>query len=473
MSLGIEVAVAGAAAEAVFADFAAPSRPRQVPGIDVVLAAGSAAGARRSRVPVVTLRVVPGLEVPAYDPARFNPVGWVRDPPARVAALGDPRLLPSDTAAERRVRVSDRRALRRCHHVADVAAFHANRAARAGALVRVAAMGVPVRLADPAPELRPLLGAALHALMADGVRGAEPREREILSVRMRRLALRDHTLRARARQVCAAAGLEPLPWPCVSVVVATKRPWLLEHAVASVARQDYPRLELVLALHGDGFPEDRVQRALTSLTIPATVVRVAEGQPLGAVLRVATAAASGAYVTKMDDDDVYDAVHVRDLVTARAYSGAALVGKYADVTYLADIDRTVEIGPGDTERYAHHVTGSALLISGGDLDHVGGWRRVPSGEDVALIEDVKRAGGAVYRTHGLGIVRVRHGDGHARRATSRFYLGQARSVHPGWCPELAGMDGVRLPPGLAEGPGAGPESSAVTTTPDATWLRSE
>ena len=395
---------------------------------------------------VVTLAAHPDLEVPAFDPARWNPVGWLRDPGERVGALGDPRWLPPGVAASRRVHAEYRAVLRRCHHVEDVAAFHRDPASRAGTLARLAAMGMPVHLADGAGELRPLLGTALFGLMARDVRVVGPREREVLSVELRRLAFERYTLRARARRLCAAARVEPPAPPCVSVVLATHRPRFLEHALAGVARQDHPRLELVLALHGEGFPEDRVRAALAALAIPVTVVRVGGERPLGAVLRAATAAASGTYLTKMDDDDVYAACHVRDLVAARGYSGAELVGKYLDVAYLADVDRTVEIGPWDTERYGLHVSGASLLVAMQDLDEAGGWRLMASGEDTALREDVERAGGTVYRTHGMGVVRVRHGGGHARRAGSRFYLDRARSVHAGWRPELAGMPGACLPP---------------------------
>ena len=442
-SLGVEVAAAGPGAQAVFADFRG-SRGRR--GADVRLVDCAPALPGRGQAALVSLAAHPGLGVPAFDPARWNPVGWPREPGTRVGALGSPRRLPPGASADHRVGPRSRAALRRCHHVEDVASFHRCAPVRAGRLVRLAALGVPVRLADGGGELRSLLGGALHGLMARGVRGIGTREREILSVRLRRLALAEHSLRARASQLCAAAGLEPPARPCVSVILATRRPEFLEHAVASVARQDYPRLELVLALHGEGFAEDRVRRALATLAVPATVVRVAARRPLGAALRTATAACAGTYVTKMDDDDLYDAGHVRDLVAARGYSGAELVGKYVDVAYLADMDRTVLLGPGDTERHGLHVTGSALLIAAEDLDRVGGWRLAPRGLDTALWADVLRVGGAVYRTHGLGVVRVRHGGAHARRASSRFYLERSRAIHAGWRPDLAGMPGARLPP---------------------------
>ena len=70
-------------------------------------------------------------------------------------------------------------------------------------------------------------------------------------------------------------------------------------------------------------------------TLPAAVLR----RPLGAVLAAATAAAAGPLLAKMDDDDVYGAEHLWDLVLAHEYSGAALVGKFPATVYLARSDR--------------------------------------------------------------------------------------------------------------------------------------
>ena len=132
---------------------------------------------------------------------------------------------------------------------------------------------------------------------------------------------------------------DPPGAPPVSVLLATRRPACLAMAVANVARQSYPRLELILALHGPGFGDAAVARAMAGFPHPVTVPRVGVEQPLGAVL--AAAAAAGPLLAKMDDDDVYGAEHIWDLVLAREYSGAALVGKFPATVYLVRSDRTV------------------------------------------------------------------------------------------------------------------------------------
>ena len=359
------------------------------------------------------------------DARRDNPVGWTANVENRVAALGPPALLPRTARTRaRRVAADDRAALRRAHHVLDVAAFHPHPAARAATLARLAASGVPVHVQDDDPALAGHLGGDLHGLMRDGVpRGID--DREAASIRMRRLALARHAVTRR---------------PSVSVLLATRRPARLARAVAGVAAQAYPRLELVLALHGDGF--GAVPR---SPGLPVRIVRVDACRPLGAVLAAAAAAASGELLAKMDDDDCYAPEHLLDLVLAHAYSGAVLVGKGLEVVYLARADRTVRRGRFRAERYSCDIAGGGLLIARRDLRDLGGWRPLPGGVDQALAADVAAAGGAVYRTHGAGFVHVRHGRRHAWGVAEAELLAGADRVRRGWRPELAGIAGAPCP----------------------------
>ena len=335
--LGAEIATVGRRAAAVFRTAAIAARPDR--DVDVVVA-DTRRDAPRSGAPAVILAESPQqFSVPAFDPRRWNPVGWVRNVEAGAACLGPRRLLPRD-ARVRRQAVPDRSpALRRCHHLEDVAAYHRDPIERAGRLARLAATGLPVRLADGGAGLDELLGPELFALMTTDIRGADMAERERISIRMRRAALRDHALDSRARTVCAAAMDDPPHLPLVSILLATRRPANLAWALANVARQNYPRLELVLALHGCGFA---AVPAIDSLPFPARVLRLDEAVVFGAVLNAAADAARGVLLTKMDDDDLYGADHVWDLVLAHRYAGAQLVGKYAETIYLAHSDRTVQ-----------------------------------------------------------------------------------------------------------------------------------
>ena len=473
-ALGVEVAALGPRARAVFA--ASPrvrhglSGPPAGRHVDAALADSPALAAEAvaAGVPVAVLTgdrsACPFLAVPAFDPGRWNPVGWTPNVEDRVGALGPPPLLPPDAAAGCVAAVDDPGRLRRFHHVVDTAAFHAGAAARAGVLVRLAAAGVPVRLADSDPEqgreLAALLGVELHGLMASGVRGTDLRARESLSIRMRRAALRDHALPARARQVAEAAGLPdpPLP-PLVSVLLATRRPHFLTAALANVARQSWRRLELVLALHGGGFGDDDPVRRATAadgnFPHPVRLLRLDADLPYGSVLNAASEAATGTLLANMDDDDLYGPDHILDLVLAHGYSGAGLVGKCPATVYLARPDRTVRFRRSPSETRSRSVTGGTMLIARSTLERAGGWRRAPRHVDRALIDDVLAAGGAVYRIHDEGYVAIRQGDRLSREAGDRHFLDRAAEIRPGWHPELAGIpadiDAAPLLRGLARG----------------------
>ena len=446
--LGVAIAAVGPRARAVFAASRRVAHDPAAPHLDVVLA-DTGADAARASAPVARLNANPALGVPAFDPALDNPVGWVREVDARAVALGPPQLLPDGVSAQCAVSADDREAMAHYHRLEDVAAFHAGALERAGVLARLAGRGVPVHLADRDPSLETLLGSELHALMCADLAGASAGAREAASISMRRAALRTHSLRARARHACEAAGAHPPELARVSVLLATHRPALLARAVSSVARQRYPRIELVLALRGAGFEAATVERALAGFGHSARVLRLAGDRPLGTVLNAASAEASGSLLAKMDDDDVYGPEHLWDLVLAHEYSGAALVGKFPSTVYLARLDRTVRNRPVAGEVWSHAIGGGALLLASADLARAGRWRDVSRHVDWSLVEDVARLGGAVYRTHDAGYLQVRSGEVQAWDRPDAAFLAGAEAVHAGWRPDLAGISDAPASPGWA------------------------
>lgn len=443
--LARRVAALGPNSRAIFKGARGVSHRFRRDEVDIIIADQEIADAEQFQVPIVSLAKSPSLSVPAFDPRLDNPVGWprkfTRGPPV---ALGHPRLLPNAFKARKAVRLGNRARLSQSHHVVDTAAFHRDAIKRAGMLVRLAATGVPIRLVDRDPQLAALLGAELHDLLTANICGADARTRELHSIKIRRVALRDHTFRARLRQTCAEGQIRGDDEPAVSILLATRRPHLLPWAVDNVARQNYPRLQLAVALHGSGFDEGDVENALSRLSIPTRVTRVAEHIPYGGVLAAATLEATGCLLATLDDDDVYGPDHIWDLVLAREYAQSELVGKGAETIYLAGSDQTVcrELGSG--ESYSAGVAGAALMIGREDLERVGGWQ-VARFADRTLHDDVIRAGGRVYRTHGAGFMVIRHVDRHAWPADEEYFVGSAASVCRGWHPCLAGLDGVARP----------------------------
>ena len=446
--LGAEIAAAGDRAAAVFAASARVSTPESDRHIDLLLVdtsttvprAGGGSGEMRPAVAVLD-EMHPQLAVPAFDPAAVNPIGWTPDhspEPVTLQSLWPPPV--PDPAFEHPGRDLFCELIRH-HHVTDCGTGWGHATARAGTLAALAAAGVVVHLAQPDPDLRLCLGTGLHDLMCgDALTSHDSHEREQLSIAMRRLALRDHSLRARARQILTDRGMEA-PLAEVSVLLPTRRPELLATAVEAVRVQNYPRLELVLGLHGGGFPDDADIMAMADdLGGDVRVVRVDREETLGDVLNAAVAASSGTLLTKFDDDDFYAPDHIWDLVLAREYSGATLVAKAPEYVYLSGTDSTVRVSKW-RERFVPRplAAGGVLLISRQDLDDAGGWRRVPRKVDTSLAQDVALLGGDIYWTHGTGYLRVRHGDGQTWDIDDDFFLSSSSDSRPGRDFEFAGF----------------------------------
>ena len=253
-----------------------------------------------------------------------------------------------------------------------------------------------------------LLGAELLAMIARFDIADDPITRESKSINMRRVALEYFSPSARWGHWASAHG-RPLQKPkLVSVVLATRRPERIRAAIAQIARQSWPRVEIVLALHGIDIPE-RELSALAECGRPITVLRIPTDRVLGEVLNAGVDAAEGQLIAKMDDDDWYGENHLLDLVRAMEYSGAHLVGSQVEFLYLEDLD-VVTRRPPEGERFANHVAGGTMLISTADLLELGGWRPVHRAVDRCLIQAVNASGGSIYRGHGQNYVMHRHSE---------------------------------------------------------------
>jgi len=277
-------------------------------------------------------------------------------------------------------------------------------AATAYDVAALALAGVPL-VGGPAPAG---LDGDLATLLAAEPDLDDPLRREEYSVRLRRAARDAHSLLAHRTRLGERAGVRTVGLPSVSVLLATRRPDLLPFALTQVAKQRH-RVELVLAAHGfspdPGVVRDHLgDRPCRVLTLPAAT-------RFGDVLHAAAGAASGDVVLKMDDDDWYGPHVVEDLLWARRTSGADLVGMAAEMVYLEPIDVTVR-RRGPAEAPAKVVAGGTMMLDREHLRELGGFRSVTRFVDAQLLAAVRRAGGSVHRTQGLGYLLRRGGAGH-------------------------------------------------------------
>jgi glycosyl transferase family 2 len=267
----------------------------------------------------------------------------------------------------------------------------------------LAMAGVPITAATAPAEA---LGEDVAAAIGAPVDLEDPLAREEHSLVLRRAALDAYA---------------PTGQPAVSIVLATRRPDMLDFAVGQVARQQgVDALELVLAPHGFDVDGAQVRDRLG----PDTALRITpqpEDTIFGEVLDAAARAADGDVILKMDDDDWYAPDAVADLLRARAYSGADLVGMPPEFHYLEERDLTVRRGH-PSERYATFVAGGTMMVERSVLREVGGFRPVRKYVDAQLLSAVLAAGGAIYRTHGLGYLLRRTSSGHTWQVDLDYLL---------------------------------------------------
>ena len=95
--------------------------------------------------------------------------------------------------------------------------------------------------------------------------------------------------------------------PLVSIVVRASNSELLEHALASLAQQTYPWIEIILVWFGEGPAPDTAH-----LGLPVVVVQGTRNR--GANLNAGAGAAHGDFVGFLDEDDIFYVAHVSNLV---------------------------------------------------------------------------------------------------------------------------------------------------------------
>lgn len=365
----------------------------------------------------------------APDPRVINPIGFLADAPEPAREVTELELGAGVTPAL----------------VASLREVQGVRVGRlvpelAGAVEALCLAGVPVVVDASGPDgsasgIDPTI-AQLLIDQDDQVDLADPLAREEHSLVLRRAAY---------DAVVARAGTSTQP--SVSVLLATRRADMLDFALAQVARQrGVARLELVLAPHGFA-PDPREVQDLVGPHVSVQVLAQSAETLFGDVLEAAARAASGDVVLKMDDDDWYAPDVVADLLRARGYSGAELVGMPAELHYLTEQDLTVKRGH-PSEFYARFVAGGTMLLDRSVLREIGGFRPVRKYVDAQLIESVLAAGGAVYRTHGLGYVLRRNPTGHTWQVDLDYLLDPKRTVAtwPGFRPSrLLESDPRHLP----------------------------
>ncbi|WP_346960006.1 glycosyltransferase family 2 protein [uncultured Arthrobacter sp.] len=427
--------------------------PDDIYSVDVMVGDSKLTQKLGGHIPVHPGRVTPPVwtptetVLPPVDTAVVSPMGFLPYPEKPARPL-EPFELAGGVLHE-----SDLAALRPHDYlVVDGSRFGGLDGELARRLSQLAVAGVPLLARNLAAPVRTLLGDQLLEHL-DAFDAADPPVvRESKSIGLRRTALDLYSPKGVWNTVLGELGKPLLPLPSVSVVLATRRPEKLASALEQLAGQSWKSVEVVVVLHGFDAEHPAVRRAVQTYQGELLVRSVPADMIFGEVLNAGVNAASGDLVCKMDDDDWYGPHHLRDLVHAKDYSGATLVGSQVEFVYLESLDITTRRPPLG-EQYSDHVAGGTMMLGRGELRQLGGWRPVHRAVDRCLLQAVQAAGGLIYRSHGQNYMMHRHSGadshgGHTWNPEDGTFL---QSVAEQW-------DGFRPPPQI--GPGQGTAAGA-------------
>jgi hypothetical protein len=399
---------------------------------------------------------------PSVDDTIHNPIGWKHQPDPTLLVIADhpgietdletlapitdqislhgpaiPGLNPARHHPERPVG-SDQTTTAKSHlAVYTTPQLTATPTSHIQLVLELVATGTPV-ITAPNPTLTTLLED--HYLPAETTTDiidhlqtlAHPPTRERHSVPARRHLLTHHTRKHRFEEILTHLDIPTIPTPRISILLATKRPENIEHALNNVTTQNWPNKELLLILHGEeNFDLDHIHTLTSQLPYPTQILPCPSTWTLGDCLNTGLDHATGTYISKMDDDDHYGPNHLLDLHTAHTYSNADVTGKLATNAYLGEFDLTVSQHVIDPEKYHHHVSGATLTMPR-DLSAHFNFLRRSSRVDTTLLQRVIDSHGTLYVTHSYGFVITRNKHGHTWHTDSyQRFLTRADEVENG------------------------------------------
>ena len=243
----------------------------------------------------------------------------------------------------------------------------------------------------------------------------------------------NHTYRHRMDELFRKVGLGSLIQepPPVSVLMPTKRPQNVLRCLENFNRQEYHNKELILILNNAEFDLDAVQRDVGA--IPNVQVLHVEGRTtLGDCLNRGVEAASGKYIAKMDDDDLYGERYLSDSFLASSFSGAEIVGKGMHFVYLEALDTTALLEKWPEHTFTVFVRGATLFIR----EEVAGeisFDSISIREDTNFQLAAAQAGCKIYSADRFNFmqVRTRQISDHTTQTSDSEVLKECREHTPG------------------------------------------
>ena len=247
---------------------------------------------------------------------------------------------------------------------------------------------------------------------------ADPLARARWSLLAWRGLMSGHTIAHRLQRMAdllGAGGCFLPPDERIAVLLVTMRPDRLPACIERFRNDLYPNRELVVVVHGDDVDLGALRR-LVHEGEPIRILHAGSSLGLGGCLNFAAGQTDAPYWTKVDDDDLYGAQYLSDVMRYQRTGDFDVFGKPPVFNYLESGDDLLW----DVEwaRHANLLHAStrarAALVAGGTL---GGRRRVldrvpfserrRGGSDSDFIRRCYEAGLDVLAMDGFNFVRCR------------------------------------------------------------------
>ena len=162
------------------------------------------------------------------------------------------------------------------------------------------------------------------------------------------------------------------------------------------------------------------------------VLHVEGRTTLGDCLNRGVEAASGEYVAKMDDDDLYGERYLSDSVLAASFSGAEIVGKGMHFVYLEALDTTALLEKWPEHAFTAFVRGATLFIKNDVVRDIL-FDSISIREDTNFQLAAAQAGCKIYSADRFNFmqVRTRRPSDHTTQTTDAEVLKECRDHTPG------------------------------------------
>jgi hypothetical protein len=365
------------------------------------------------------------VSTPYFDIATFNPIGAKIRETAKDPLIAD--VLITDTVFVNGQKFGvDEYLVEQLHAFTGATVRVESSSPAVSSLVAaIAATGLVLSVTEKVTGLHPDLNRIITQPFP--AKSATTAEQQIVwmarSEKQRRLAMIHH----------AGAWRLQNQWPLASIMLVTNRSEMLQDAVEFAANQTYPNTEILVGVHGisEAAATKILKSHIASLGDNLQIFSFDKTQPLGEVYGELTSVASGEYLAKFDDDDIYGVHHLWDAIISLRYSGAGLFGRTPAITWLSETKELLLRPFGVEETYNKYIIGPTMVMSKAALLQAGGWRPSPWAVDKALIDRFTDAGLGVYRAGQLGWLYVRHNKGHTWVRDEAHFREQAQHVWTG------------------------------------------